>query len=165
MAFQWTELSRRAGDHGTVITESVATGEGTLVATTVFTANGSATSSMCFVPGEFEGPVVPPVIESLEPSSAALGSPSFTLHVKGTGFKEDSVILWNGSPEPTTFVSATELTTGVNMETVEVAMEIPVVVKNADAESEPATFTLTNGAASAARKVGRPRKDADEGRS
>src|SRR5678816_2221276 len=56
-----------------------------------------------------------PTTTALVPSSAKLGDPSFTLHVQGTGFVPGSVILWNGSPEPTTFVSATELTTLVNM--------------------------------------------------
>jgi hypothetical protein len=151
-----------------VITESVATGEGTLVATTVFTANGSATSSMCFVPGEFEAPVVPPVIDSLEPNTAALGSPSFTLHVKGSGFREDSKVSWNGSEEPTTFVSATELTTEVDMSTAEAAVALPVLVRNADADSNTVVFTLTNGAARGAKgKAGKDDKsrDADERRS
>jgi hypothetical protein len=74
----------------------------------------------------------PAEVKKLTPDSAALGSPSFTLHVKGQNFVETDVILWNGSPEPTTFVDDKELTTGVNMETAAVAMEIPVSVQSAD---------------------------------
>jgi len=86
----------------------------------------------------------PPVVNSLNPSSAALGSPSFVLHVMGTGFDPASVIVWNGSNEPTTFVSPTEVTTSVNMSTAEVAMPIPVAVRNPDGVTSAAkTFTLT----------------------
>jgi hypothetical protein len=70
-----------------------------------------------------------PVVASLNPVSAFLGDPSFTLHVIGTGFDSGSMIIWNGSPEPTIFVSATELTTIVNMDTAEVAIDIPVQVQ------------------------------------
>ena len=74
------------------------------------------------------GSVVTPVVTGLNPGSATLGDPSFTLHVMGTGFGVESQIVWNGSTEPTAFVSDTELTTGVDMATAEVAMSIPVAV-------------------------------------
>jgi hypothetical protein len=48
---------------------------------------------------------------ALDPGEAVIGSPDFTVHVRGTGFDAGTVIMWNGAPEPTTFVSATELTT------------------------------------------------------
>jgi hypothetical protein len=90
------------------------------------------------------GSVVPPVAVSLSPDSAALGSPSFTLHVIGTGFTPTSQIIWNGSAEPTVFVSATELTTEVDMSTAAVAIPIPVAVLNSDGvQSDVITFTLT----------------------
>jgi hypothetical protein len=105
--------------------------------------------------GPWENPDVPPTIsvatiKKLVPESAVLGSPSFTLSVKGTGFVDGDTILWNGSAEPTTFVDDKELTTGVNMETAAVAMEIPVSVKNASGEVTNALpFTLKETAASA----------------
>src|SRR5262245_14437553 len=71
-----------------------------------------------------------PRLSSLDPSSATLGAPAFTLHVYGRGFGVDAVILWNGAPEPTTRVSDTEVTTVVDMATAEVAIEIPVAVQN-----------------------------------
>ena len=77
----------------------------------------------------FDGDPTPPVLTSLVPAAAQLGDPSFTLHVHGTGFRNSDVILWNGSAEPTTWVSATELTTAVNMATAEVAAAIPVAVR------------------------------------
>jgi hypothetical protein len=56
-----------------------------------------------------------PVINSLNPSSAIIGSPNFRLRVLGTGFNFTSTIVFNGFNEPTTFVSSTEVNTGVNM--------------------------------------------------
>jgi hypothetical protein len=86
---------------------------------------------------------VPPVLTSLTPPSAKLGDPNFTLHVIGTGFRPGSVILWNGGAEPTTYVSATELTTGVNMATAAVAMPIPVQVETVSGlRSNVLTFDL-----------------------
>jgi hypothetical protein len=93
----------------------------------------------------------PAVLTSLVPSTAALGAPDFTLHVHGTGCQPSDQILWNGAPEPTTFVSATELTTLVNMATAQAAIPVPVAVRNAVGEvSNSLTFTLTATAARAA---------------
>jgi hypothetical protein len=79
----------------------------------------------------FDGVTTPPVLTSLVPDTAQLGDPNFTLHVHGTGFRQGDTILWNNSPEKTTYVSATELTTTVNMATAAVPMAIPVAVQNA----------------------------------
>jgi len=89
------------------------------------------------------GSIVPPVVTSINPSTAALGSPSFTLHVMGTGFTSTSVIMWNGSEEPTIFVSASELTTEVDMSTAAVAIDIPVAVVTDGVMSDVVTFSLT----------------------
>jgi hypothetical protein len=75
-----------------------------------------------------DGELPAPVLTSISPQSAMLGTPSFTLRVLGSNFDPAAQIIWNGSAEPTTFVSETELTTGVNMETAEVALEIPIAV-------------------------------------
>jgi hypothetical protein len=76
--------------------------------------------------------VTVPEVTSISPTSAKLGDPSFMLHVTGKGFTGESKIIWNGSEEPTTYVSATELTTNVDMSTAEVAMSIPVAVLSKD---------------------------------
>lgn len=55
------------------------------------------------------------VLTSLVPDTATLGDPSFTLQVLGTGFSGASVIVFAGQDEETTYVSPTEVTTGVNM--------------------------------------------------
>jgi hypothetical protein len=71
-----------------------------------------------------------PQVNSISPTSAALGSESFDLHVSGANFDPEAKIVWNGAVEPTTFVSETELTTGVNMGTAEQAVQVPVQVQN-----------------------------------
>jgi hypothetical protein len=52
-------------------------------------------------------------ITSLSPPSAVAGGPDFTLTVNGTNFTTSSVVLWNGSPLTTTFISAIQLTVTV----------------------------------------------------
>jgi hypothetical protein len=100
-----------------------------------------------------------PVVTSLAPASVTLGDPDFTLHVLGTGFAPDAVILWNDAPEPTVVVSPTEVTTGVNMATAQVAMPIPVAVRNGNgAASAPQTFTFLDPVA---RSKGAPTKSSD----
>jgi hypothetical protein len=82
-------------------------------------------------------------VGSLNPASAAVGSANFTLHVIGTGFQASDVILWNGSPVATVRVSATELTTAINM-AGQTARPIPVAVRTLSGdESNAVTFTVT----------------------
>lgn len=93
-----------------------------------------------------DAPVDAPVITSLVPDTVVLGAPSFTVRVLGTGFVADSVIVWNGSDEPTTYVSDTEVTTGVNMDTASAAVSVSVAVRNGDARSNEWFFTFTDEA-------------------
>lgn len=91
------------------------------------------------------GSVVVPEVTSISPSSATIGDPSFTLHVNGTGFTSGSQIVWNGGVEPTMYVSATELTTEVNMATATTAGDVPVAVLSEDDVLSPTvTFTLND---------------------
>ena len=89
-----------------------------------------------------------PVVTSLTPNSAEIGDASFTLHVHGNGFKNTDVIVFAGVDEPTTFVSTSELTTGVNMPLWVSPDAVPVLVRNAEGVlSAPMTFTFIDGAA------------------
>ena len=56
---------------------------------------------------DIKGPA--PLIQSIAPRILPPGSPATTITVTGTGFVSTSVVLWNTSPRPTTFVSATQL--------------------------------------------------------
>jgi len=84
-----------------------------------------------------------PTVGSLTPATAALGAAAFTLHVIGTGFTAGSVIQRNGGDVPTTFVSATELTTPVSMAGAVVG-PVPVSVRTGDyLVSNAVNFTVT----------------------
>ncbi len=52
----------------------------------------------------------PLTLTVLTPATINVGSPAFTLMLTGSVFTSQSTVLWNGSPQPTTFVSATQLT-------------------------------------------------------
>jgi len=52
----------------------------------------------------------PPVLTSLNPPSASSGGSAFTLTLTGTGFTPTSVVTWNNSDRPTTFISGVRLT-------------------------------------------------------
>ena len=88
-----------------------------------------------FEAGEEPESVVP-IVTSLTPSSTPLGAPSFTLHVRGYGFDASTVIVFAGYDEPTTVVSDTEVTTGVDMsvwlgpDTVQVGVHNPAGASN-----------------------------------
>ncbi len=50
-----------------------------------------------------------PVLTSIDPSSVLPGTRALTLSLTGSDFISASVVQWNGSTRPTTFVSATQL--------------------------------------------------------
>ena len=75
-----------------------------------------------------------------------IGSTDFTLRVIGTNFTDTSVIVFNGGDEPTTFVSDTELETGIKPSTASVAGSYPVIVKQGTYFTPPQQFTFTDAA-------------------
>lgn len=85
----------------------------------------------------------PVVLTSLTPNTAEIGGPQLTLRAHGSGFTARSVINFNGGDEPTTYVSATEVTTIVKPETAEVAGAFPVTVRTGTRVSAPRDFTFT----------------------
>jgi hypothetical protein len=89
----------------------------------------------------------PPTLTALDPATAAVGAPSFTLHVRGTGFLPGAVIVFAGHDEPTTLVSSSEVTTGVNMALWVGPDAVPVAVRNADGQvTAEQSFTFTGAA-------------------
>jgi uncharacterized protein (TIGR03437 family) len=89
----------------------IPTTAGTFAFTITVTDAFSVTASMSY--SVYVAPAIPPSIGSLSPSSATAGGPAFTLNVSGTGFVTGAAILWNGTPLPTTFGSATLLSAAV----------------------------------------------------
>ena len=55
-----------------------------------------------------------PTVSSLAPSSVLIGSPAGTVTVTGTNFVSGITLSVNGSPRPTTYVNATQLTASLN---------------------------------------------------
>jgi hypothetical protein len=93
------------------------------------------------------GNTEPPVVTSLSPNNAVIGSPAFDIHVIGSGFDEYSRILFNGLEEPTTMVSDTELTTGINMPLWTAPAVVPVSVRNSNGiVSQSQNFEFTQPA-------------------
>jgi hypothetical protein len=92
--------------------------------------------------GEGEGETgEAPDLESLDPDEADAGDATdIVMHVHGTGFTEQSVIYFNGLAEPTTFVSETEVTTGVKPSLFVVPAVCPVTVRNGEHESDALEF-------------------------
>jgi outer membrane protein assembly factor BamB len=71
-----------------------------------------------------------PTIASLAPATLAAGSANFQLTVTGTNFAATATVLWNGSPIPTTYDSATELTAQVSAAKIATPGTIAVTVSN-----------------------------------
>jgi hypothetical protein len=89
-------------------------------------------------------PGAPPVLSSLDPNTAVLGSEMVTMHCYGSGFTPESVITFAGQPEPIVFISENDITTGVTP-TLGWGPNtpLPVTVSNGDAVSNSLDFTFT----------------------
>lgn len=73
---------------------------------TVFTpAPGGGTSN----PQPFSINNPPPTLAAIFPSSATAGAPGFTLVVTGSNFVPGSIVRWNASNRPTTFIGNSQL--------------------------------------------------------
>jgi trimeric autotransporter adhesin len=73
-------------------------------------ANNSATASIAVTGGAVNPQ---PAITSLSPNAVQTGSPELTVTIAGSGFTEDSTVLWSGTPLATAYLSATQLTAQV----------------------------------------------------
>lgn len=85
---------------------------------------------------------VTPVLSSLSPDTVASGDPDFELSCIGTNFRSGSIIFFGAEDEPTTFVSDTEVTTGVKPSLFAPAI-VPVKVKTGPLDSNTVDFTFT----------------------
>jgi hypothetical protein len=93
-----------------------------------------------------------PVITSLSASTTSAASTpycstqGFTLTVNGTNFTSDAVVNWNGSPQATTFVSATQLTASIPAAQAAFPAPVVVAVTNSIGTSPSLPFTLSTPA-------------------
>jgi IPT/TIG domain len=93
-----------------------------------------------------------PTLSSINPSSAVIGGEALTLEAIGSGFTEESVIVFNGGEEATTFVDETRLTTGVQPSTAGTPGGFPVLVRTFTHETAPQTFSFTEAARSSRKR-------------
>lgn len=84
-----------------------------------------------------------PTISSLNPNTAVVGGADLTMTVNGSGFTPSSVIVWNGGDEPTTYGSASQVSTGVKPSTASGPYTVPIAVRNGDKVSNELPFTFT----------------------
>lgn len=107
--------------------------------------------------------MVAPTLTSLEPNTAAISDPDFTIRCIGDGFDDTSRIIWMGAEEPTTLVSPTEVTTGVVPSVVTAPTTIDVLVRNVvdtvPTDSETLVFTWTEAVAPPQPTPGEPTDD------
>ncbi len=92
-----------------------------------------------------------PVITSLSPSSASAGNPTLTVTVSGNNFAANAQVLWNGTPLPTQFVSASQVTVQIDAALLVNGQDAGIAVRNAQPSEQisPAvTFTVQPDGAS-----------------
>ena len=82
-----------------------------------------------------------PVVTGLEPAECTLGDADFRIYVSGTGFYEQSTLVFAGQDEPTTFEDG-KLSTGVNMTVWQGPDTVQVGVRNGPIESNTMPFTF-----------------------
>ncbi len=85
----------------------------------------------------------PPAIATLSPATVSASGAAFTLTVNGTGFVSGATVQWNGTPLPTTYVSATQLTAAVPANTAAVAGTASITVASGSVSSPVVKLTLT----------------------
>ena len=84
-----------------------------------------------------------PVISTIVPVSAPIQSGDVEMTVTGTGFTEETVLVWNGVDDTHTFVSETELTTIVKTDMAGAPSTCTVALRNGAALSNQVNFLLT----------------------
>jgi hypothetical protein len=86
-----------------------------------------------------------PVISGLNPPSAVAGGPAFQLTVTGTGFVGGSIVMWNGAPLATGFISATQITALIDASLIANPGVANVTVQNPGAPLSAASKLNVNG--------------------
>jgi hypothetical protein len=86
----------------------------------------------------------PTAITLLTPGSAIKAGAAFTLNVSGTNFAPSSLVQWNGTTRPTTFVSATALQAAITSADISTVGVAKVTVTTNGSASAPYTFLVGN---------------------
>ncbi len=83
-----------------------------------------------------------PTITTLSPPSVTVGGSAFTLTVYGYNFAFGATVLWNGTPLPTTYVNATQLTASVAASFIASSSSPSISVSSGGQTSAPVTLTI-----------------------
>jgi hypothetical protein len=75
-------------------------------------------------------PGVVPKINEVVPDSANAGDPGFTLTVNGSSFGTKAVVNWNGTAQPTTYVTAQQIAAAIPGTNLSMPGTVPVTVTN-----------------------------------
>lgn len=109
-------------------------------------------------PGEpFPEPPEAPVLSLLLPNTVASGDPDLTLSCRGSNFTDRTVVHFGDYDEPTTLVSATEVTTIVKPSLFAPA-PVPVYLHSGGdlQKTQTLTFTFTEPAGASQRAASEP---------
>jgi len=82
-------------------------------------------------------------LASISPTGAVHNAGDFSLTATGTNFLNTSVIVFNGVPQDTTYISATQVRATIPNTTGVAAGAVPVLVANGVTNPAPQTFTYT----------------------
>lgn len=93
-------------------------------------------------PGPDPLPGEEPVLNSINPNGAAIGSADVVMNVNGNRFTESSTIYFNGGAENTTFVNAGQLRTTVKPSLASIPIAVPVWVQQGSFKTVEKTFTF-----------------------
>jgi hypothetical protein len=85
----------------------------------------------------------PPSITELVPNSVPVDSVPFALTVNGTNFSPDAIVVWNGTPLSTTFVTSKQLVAVLGATNLMNAGLIRVYVRTGGLNSNTVDFDVT----------------------
>src|SRR5260370_22348957 len=119
----WTPPATNAGNVHIYVAANAANGDGD------FTGDHIYSAEYVLVP---QTTPTKPAISSITPASVAAGSAGFTLTIAGSGFVSGSVVNFNGTALPTTFVNSNTLTASVTADLIAKTGTATVTVANPD---------------------------------
>ncbi|HZH98630.1 MAG TPA: IPT/TIG domain-containing protein [Fimbriimonadaceae bacterium] len=73
---------------------------------------------------------ISPVLTSITPNTATIGSPAFTIQVDGNNFLSGAKVLWNNFERPTTEISPRRLTAEIPASDLQQQATVTVAVRN-----------------------------------